>query len=105
MSKYTFICEEESTPYSKIVESKKTVEFRADGLDDILQQFETFLRGSGFHFDGYLDVVKDDYSDEEEMNYIFEHQSDSPTFNFSDIPQNNWPFGDLKPQSDCTSER
>lgn len=67
MSKFTFVCQEESTPLSRIVETKRTVEFRADGLSDVLQEFEHFLRGAGFHFDGYLDIVsEEDFQSEDD---------------------------------------
>jgi hypothetical protein len=29
-------------------------------LDDILNEFEMFLRGAGFHFEGHLDFVNED---------------------------------------------
>jgi len=38
-----------------------TVEFSADYLPDILQHFEMFLRGSGYHPSGTLEFV--DYED------------------------------------------
>jgi hypothetical protein len=41
--------------------AETTVEFSADYLPDILQHFEMFLRGSGFHQSGTLDFV--DYED------------------------------------------
>lgn len=81
MSKYTFICEEESTPYSVVIESKKTIEFRADGLNDVLQQFEDFLRAAGFHFEGVLDIVNP------------EEENETSNWDFSNIPQNNFLFG------------
>lgn len=34
-----------------------TIEFNADTIYDVLEQFQFFLRGSGFHFDGNLDFV------------------------------------------------
>ena len=37
-----------------------TVEFSADSLSDILEQFQHFLKGSGYHFEGYLDIVPPD---------------------------------------------
>jgi hypothetical protein len=40
--------------------AETTVEFSADYLPDILEQFEMFLRGSGFHFSGTLDFVSDE---------------------------------------------
>ena len=81
MAKYTFICEEEyGTP------AKRTIEFNADSLDDILNEFEMFLRGSGFYFKGTLDVVPHEY----------EFGENETNFDFSEIPQNNWPFGTSK---------
>jgi DNA gyrase/topoisomerase IV subunit B len=41
---------------------KQTLEFRADTLDEILQNFEYFLRGCGFYFDGRLGFIEwDEY--------------------------------------------
>ncbi len=36
------------------------IDFRAIHLDDIIQHFEAFLKGSGFHFKGHLQVVNDE---------------------------------------------
>ena len=41
--------------------AETTVEFSADSLTDILQHFEMFIRGSGFHATGTLEFV--DYED------------------------------------------
>jgi hypothetical protein len=60
MSKFTFICQEESMPFVHSIQSKRTVEFNAETLDDILNEFEMFLRGAGFHFNGQLDIVNVD---------------------------------------------
>lgn len=40
--------------------SETTVEFTADTLSTILEQFEMFLRGSGFHFTGNLDFIPEE---------------------------------------------
>ena len=50
--------------------AETTIEFSADYLPDILEHFEMFLRGSGFHPSGTLDFVNYDdceleFSDEE----------------------------------------
>lgn len=42
--------------------SETTVEFETDSLETILEQFEFFLKGSGYKISGTLDVV---YPDEE----------------------------------------
>ena len=94
MSKFTFICEE---GYG--VPAKRTVEFEAASLSDVLAEVEMFLRGSGFYFHGTLDIVNED-----DMVY----QTDEPVqqnFDFSNIPQNNWPFTQTKPESSCISEK
>ena len=62
MAKITFI-REESNYYNN---SKQTVEFSAVELGDIVEQFEYFLKGAGFVFDGHLQLVdefQDTYTD------------------------------------------
>lgn len=60
MSKFTFICEDEAMPWSAGVTSKKTVEFNGESLSDIVSEFEMFLKGCGFSFQGQLDLVDTD---------------------------------------------
>jgi hypothetical protein len=60
MSKFTFICEEDAMPFMEGTVSKKTVEFNAVRIDDLITEFEMFLRGAGFSFDGHLDFVKNE---------------------------------------------
>ena len=40
--------------------SEITMEFNADTLPAILEQFEMFLRGSGFFFDGNVDIIEEE---------------------------------------------
>lgn len=81
MARYTFICEhleydmfrgEENS-----VASKHTTEFNADDLTTMLENFELFLRGAGFHFDGKLDVVKpeDEFEDEEDFDNFEDNEA------------------------------
>lgn len=35
---------------------KNTLEFESDQLADVVEYFEQFLRGAGYHFDGHLDL-------------------------------------------------
>lgn len=68
MSKCTFIFEQ-INHYTDEVDSKHVTEFRADDLTSMLENFELFLRGCGWNFDGVIDVVKTDdvdFDDEEE---------------------------------------
>ena len=60
MSKFTFVCEDEPSPFGDTIVTKRTFEFNADTLDGVIGEFETFLRGCGFHLDGYLEVVNPD---------------------------------------------
>jgi len=102
MSKFTFICQEESMPFAHSIQSKRTVEFNAETLDCILNEFEMFLRGSGFLFDGQLDIVNEDEWNEdgdgveEFKTPQFDNGNVKQTnFDFSNIPSNNWPFTGL----------
>jgi hypothetical protein len=58
MSKFTFICEDEPMPFADAIVTKKTFEFSADQLESVIGEFETFLRGCGFHLGGYLEIVE-----------------------------------------------
>ena len=40
----------------KELDFKNTLEFEADGLEDVIANMEIFLKGNGFFFDGALDV-------------------------------------------------
>ena len=51
--------------------AETTVEFNADTLSSVLEQFELFLRGAGFYTSGTLDFVNEDDCEEwhtEEFN-------------------------------------
>lgn len=52
-----------------------TLEFEADTLQDVLEKFADFLRGSGYHFDGYLDVVPYDEDIPEMPEYEFDEET------------------------------
>jgi hypothetical protein len=67
MSKFTFICEEEPMPFAANVLTKRVFEFNAVSLNDVIQEFEYFLRGAGFCINGTLDIVpEEDYESIEE---------------------------------------
>lgn len=42
-----------------------TVTSDAVSLPDILSSMEDFLRGCGFHFDGHITIVDEDFTDAE----------------------------------------
>lgn len=56
MTKYTLIAEHTDL-YTGNTVSKSTHEFEVDGLMDVVENVELFLKGAGFVFDGYLDIV------------------------------------------------
>ena len=56
--------------------AETTIEFSADTLPDILEHFEMFIRGSGFHPTGVLDYVDDfDTELDEELDDIEEYNT------------------------------
>ena len=81
MARYTFTCEHFDYDMFRGEEngvaSKHTTEFRADNLTTMLENFDLFLRGSGFVFDGVIDVVNpdaeeiDNDEDDEPVNYAW----------------------------------
>ena len=81
MSKFTFICQEESMPFVHSIQSKRTVEFNAETLDSILNEFEMFLRGAGFHFNGQLDIVNVDEWNEDNDGI---EEYETPQFQFDE---------------------
>jgi hypothetical protein len=56
MTKYTLIAEHTEL-YTGNTISKSTHEFEVDGLMDVVENVELFLKGAGFVFDGFLDIV------------------------------------------------
>lgn len=57
-------------------ESKVTVEFEVDTLTKVLENFELFLKGVGFYFDGVVDIVENeniDYSDFDLQDTSYPH--------------------------------
>jgi len=72
--KFTLICEDEPCFLSDVSNpnvTKRTVEFNADTLADILFEVDLFLKGAGFHFDHLevfnqsesSDMIDDDWFD------------------------------------------
>lgn len=56
MTKYTLIAEH-TDMYTGNTISKSTHEFEVDGLMEVVENMELFLKGAGFVFDGFLDIV------------------------------------------------
>ena len=87
MSKFTFIRE---NGYDK---SKVTMEFEATTLGDVLDEFETFVRACGYNEEGHLDFT----------THIFPDcvGAVGATYDFGNLPQNNWPFSNIQVASIC----
>ena len=104
MSRFTFICEDEPMPFSDGIISKRTVEFNGESLDGVINEFEMFLKGCGFSFNGQLDFV-DNHSDSfdygEEPPEWQTEEFKTPQFDFSELQKNNWPF----PRQDESSDK
>ena len=63
MPKFTLIAEHTDL-YGKPTGHKVTTEFNVDSLDDVLENFDLFLRGAGYMPPpGILDYVVDEYAD------------------------------------------
>jgi hypothetical protein len=93
MSRFTFICEEEAMPFADTVSSKRTVEFNGESLCVVINEFEMFLRGCGFSFNGQLDFVDNHYGEEPPEWHTEEFETpQQKQFDFSEIQKINWPF-------------
>ena len=65
MAKYKLVMKE--------LDFKNTLEFEADGLEDLLANMEIFLKGNGFFFDGALDVHEGEVQTNA-MHHIVKHK-------------------------------
>jgi len=73
MAKYKLIMKEENF--------KNTLEFKADGLEDVIANIEIFLKGNGFFFDGALDVHDGEVKNNS-MHHVYRETTDR---DFDDI--------------------
>ena len=78
--KFKFTGEYEPMPFQDAISSKRKIEFTADSLSHVLEQFEMFLRGCGYVFEGQIDIVNDfsenpesvDEDDLDDVNQFFD---------------------------------
>jgi uncharacterized protein YbbC (DUF1343 family) len=89
--------------YGKENGNKISTSFHADTLQTMLEKFEQFLRGSGFYFEGVVDIVPEEGSEEETVKISIDNHSEhyydfdrnkSPAVtndwdNYSDLPSPN----------------
>ena len=86
--------------------SVTTTEFDSDNLTDVIKNVQKFLQGCGYHFVGQLTDFRNPNLPTPITSSPFEVNSDGyrlgraplhePKWDFSNIPNNNWPFGTLK---------
>ena len=71
-------------------DGKKRVEmdFSELYIQDILNQFKSFLQACDYEINGNIEIVEDE--DEEGL------YREQPKFDFSNIPNNNYPFGTMQ---------
>lgn len=55
MPKFKLICDHSCDLDTHVV----THEFDAEYLYDVIEQFQMFLKGAGYQFDGDLDIIED----------------------------------------------
>ena len=65
-------------------------------LYDIFARFKEFLQGCGYEIHGEIEVVEYNSERDYDSGYtLTETPKHEPKFDFSNIPNNNWPFGGL----------
>jgi len=72
--KFKFTGEYEPMPFQDAISSKRKIEFTADSLSHVLEQFEMFLRGCGYVFEGQIDIVNDfENTDEDKLDGFYKN--------------------------------
>jgi hypothetical protein len=66
----------ETNEYGEDTGNKISTSFHADTLDQVIERMQYFLKGSGFIFDGQLDIVSEDNSDLETFKINLDNDSD-----------------------------
>jgi hypothetical protein len=68
-------------------------------IQDVLDRFREFLLGCGYQVNGEIDIVEYNSEQDHDSGYtLTEPPKHEPKFDFSNVPNNNWPFGSLKPE-------
>jgi len=69
-------------------------------LGDIFARFKEFLQGCGYEIHGEIGVVEYDseqnYASDDSGYRLDRPPTHEPKWDFSNIPNNNWPFGNTK---------
>lgn len=92
MSKFTFTYEHKDI-FSERVVTKLNMETDAESLNEVLEEFENFLRGAGYFIDGNIVVVPEDskysdYDNDDNDDGIF----DEFDYNTDSKELGSWPY-------------
>lgn len=71
MPKFVFTCEHKDL-WSNNQVCKNTHEFEIETLDKVLENFEMFLRGAGYVFNGVVDIVPVDEDDIQHSEHYYD---------------------------------
>jgi hypothetical protein len=77
--------------------AETTVEFNADTLSSVLEQFELFLRGAGFYTSGTLDFVDEDGCEEWHNEEFDTPQKETHEWTQTLRDDVEWPFPKQRP--------
>ena len=86
--------------------TETTIEFSADSLPDILEHFEMFIRGSGFHPTGILDFVdeEDEYTTPKFEPAVDEDEEETHEWSRTLRDDSEWPFPKNRPTEGSKEE-
>jgi len=70
MPNFTLTCEHRK-PWDESLDTRITVEFDKETLTEVIDQFQDFLRGCGYYFDGHLEIVTDEEAEVDDEAYFW----------------------------------
>ena len=91
MPRFTFICEHDAEQLGGYQSDyrRNEVTFQAEAWSEVLEEVETFLRGSGYYFDGHVDMVEPEEKQEDTYDTFadFECPKPEPIWNFQPLEE------------------
>jgi hypothetical protein len=107
MPKFTLTCQH-TNPWTNESTCKNTHEFEVETLSEVLENFELFLRGAGYIFDGVVDVVPTEEDDldawhEDIVSELDKEVEAEHSHHYFDVDRNKpaevWPFAAPAPKT------
>jgi hypothetical protein len=74
--------------------NQSSTSFHADSLDQMLERFEYFLKGCGFHFDGKVDIVSEEEDNDKDPIILGKGRPSSEHSPFYYDFDRNRPYGE-----------